>query len=181
MTVSFACPIVVLQGASSAEIQLLMADFAARREADGLRIAGLIEYAPEGCQGTAPARLRSIANGQTFPIFQELGPGSTACALDSTGLVAAGEQARQEIAAGCDLVVLSKFAKLEAENRSGLLPAFGEAIVQGLPVVTAVAPKFMERWHAFAAPLYACLPAEAAVLEEWWARRSVATAYSASV
>jgi hypothetical protein len=164
-----ASPIAVVQGASSEAIQGLLADFAARvAEAGGVRIAGLIECAPEGCHGDAPALLRTIAGGRTFPIFQDLGPGSTACALDSVSLVAAGEQVRADIAAGCDLVVLSKFAKLEAENRSGLLAAFGDAIGAGLPIVTAVSPKFMDRWDAFAAPLYACLPADAAALDAWW-------------
>jgi len=170
MTDRSSLPIAVLQGAPSAEIQALLAAFVARLQAPGgVRIAGLIEQAPDGCRGGAPARLRAIAGGQTFPIFQQLGPGSSACALDSVSLVEAGEQVRRDIAKGCDLVVLSKFAKLEAENRSGLLGAFSDAIAAGIPVVTAVAPKFQERWHAFAAPLYGQLPADPAALEAWWA------------
>jgi hypothetical protein len=165
-----AMPIAVVRGAASEEIQALLAAFAARLQAHGrVRIAGLIEHAPEGCQGPAPAQLRSLAGGQTFPIFQELGGGSTACALDSVSLVEAGEQVRRDIAAGCDLVVLSKFAKLEAENRSGLLAAFSDAIAAGIPILTAVAPKFQERWDAFAAPLYDFLAPTAEALDGWWA------------
>jgi len=163
-------PIAVVQGASSEAIQLLLAGFVGRVQAGGAaRVAGLIEEAPQGCQGAAPARLRTIAGGRFYPIFQDLGPGSTACALDSPELVAAAEQVRSDIAAGCDLVVLSKFAKLEAESRSGLLAAFADAIAAGLPIVTAVSPRFIARWDAFAAPLYACLPADAAALDAWWA------------
>jgi hypothetical protein len=53
-------------------------------------------------------------------------------------LTAAGA-VRRDIAAGCELVVLSKFGKLEAAGE-GLAPAFKAALDARLPLLTSVSP-----------------------------------------
>jgi hypothetical protein len=165
-------PIAVLQGAESAVIQQLLAGFCARWQ-QRIRIVGVIEDPlGDSCakneNQVAPGHLRNLTGGRSFPIFQDLGPGSTGCSLDGASLVEAGEQVRRDIAGGCDLVMLSKFGKFEAENGSGLLPAFVAAIEAGAPVLTSVAPKFMAAWDNFAAPYYVLLPAEPQAIEVWW-------------
>jgi hypothetical protein len=160
-------PIAVVQGAASAEIQQLLRGFAQRVPAC---VVGLVEEAGDA-PGTAcgPGRLRSLADGQSYSLFQDLGEGSASCALDAEGVVFAGEAMRRDIAAGCDMVVLSKFGKLEAESRAGLIPAFVAAIEAGVPVLTAVSPKYAAAWDAFAAPFYCVLPAEFVAIKAWWA------------
>jgi hypothetical protein len=160
-------PIAVVQGAASAVIQQLLAEFRARWQ-QRIRIVGVIEDPLGETGGGAPGHLRNLTGGRSFPIFQDLGPGSTGCSLDGGSLVEAGEQVRRDIAGGCDLVMLSKFGKFEAENGSGLLPAFIAAIEAGAPVLTSVAPKFMPAWDSFAAPYYVLLPAEPQAIEAWW-------------
>lgn len=157
-------PIAIVQGADSAAIQELFRALIERWRPSA-RIAGVIEAAPD--EGGI-ARLRNIGDGEHYPLFQALGGGAAACALDAQGIILAGEAVRRDIAAGCDLVVLSKFGKLEAENRSGLMPAFAAAIEAGVPVLTSVSPKYARAWDAFAAPLFQTLPAEAPRLENWW-------------
>lgn len=159
-------PIAVIQGAASAAIQQLLREFACRVPA---RVVGLVEQAGAQDGAVGPTRLLSLADGRGYSLFQDLGDGSASCGLDAEGVIFAGEAMRQDIAAGCDLVVLSKFGKLEAENRAGLIPAFAAAIEAGVPVLTAVSPKFAQAWDAFAAPFYCLLPADAAALEDWWA------------
>lgn len=117
--------------------------------------------------------LRSIGDGRRYSIFQDLGPGSQACQLDGRGAAEASEAVRRDIAAGCDLVVLSKFGKLEAA-REGLMPAFAAAVEAGVPVLTSVSTAFREAWDRFAEPLIVTLPAEHAALDAWW--RSVRAA-----
>jgi hypothetical protein len=111
--------------------------------------------------------LRSIRDGRRYSIFQDLGPGSQACHLDGRGAGEASEAVRRDIAAGCDLVVLSKFGKLEAA-REGLMPAFVAAIEAGVPVLTSVSPAFREACDRFAEPLVVALPAERAAIDAWW-------------
>jgi hypothetical protein len=85
-----------------------------------------------------------------------------------------------DIAAGCDLVVLSKFGKLEAENGSGLLAAFVAALESGVPVLTSVSPNRLAQWDAFAAPYYEVIGPNQAEIATWWAAQSPAAASSAT-
>jgi hypothetical protein len=161
-------PIAVVQGAPSVVVQQLFRDFVGRWR-PSCRLAGLIEAAEgEGDGVCGPGQLLSIADGQPYPLFQDLGTGSAACALDATGVVDAGEAVRRDIAAGCDLVLLSKFGKLEAESRSGLISAFSAAIEAGVPILTSVSPKFADAWARFADPLFVTLPADARAIDDWW-------------
>lgn len=66
---------------------------------------------------------RNLTTGELFSVFEDLGPGSADCHLEETGTVAAAAAVREDIAAGCDLVILSKFGKMEAVGEE-LLGAF---------------------------------------------------------
>lgn len=175
-------PIAVVQGASSEAIQQLFADLLDTPWRPA-RIAGVIEAmgAPENAPGECGLEmLRSITDGREFSLFQDLGAGSTACALDPTGVAEACAAVCGDIAAGADLVILSKFAKLEAENGSGLMAAFVAALEAGVPILTAVSPGRREKWDAFAAPYYEGLGPDLNEIAGWWAAQSPATASSAS-
>ena len=166
-------PIAMVQGADSPEIQRLFSRFVDRHA--GLRIAGAIEEGEPGRRKSN--RLRSLTDGLSYPVFQDLGPGASGCALDPGSVVLASEAVRAGIARGCDLVILSKFGKMEAVGGSGLVPAFVTAIEAGVPVLTSVAPKWKNAWEAFASPLFVILPAEEEAVERWWrSRRDLATA-----
>jgi hypothetical protein len=82
---------------------------------------------------------------------------------------------RDDIAAGCDLVVLSKFGRLEADG-GGLRDAFAAALEAGVPVLTSVSPVYTDKWQAFATPLFTVLPPDADRVDAWW--RSLRTAPS---
>jgi hypothetical protein len=132
------------------------------------RIAGVIAeghgLADRACNA---GFLRRVTTGERFAIFQDLGPGSTACHLEGAGALTAAQAVQQDIAAGCDLVVLSKFGRLEAGGK-GLRDAFASAIEAGVPVLTSVSTAFEEAWDRFAGPSPVLLPADATVIEAWW-------------
>lgn len=167
---STAPPIAVVQGADGAIIQALFARFA-KRWSERVRIVGLIE-------DTATQHLRSITDGGRYRLFQDLGGGSDSCALDAESLVRAGEAARRDIMAGCDIAILSKFGKLEAENRSGLMPAFAAAVERGTPILTSVAPRLAPAWALFADPLSIRLSPTLEAVEAWWTAISPAAGQS---
>jgi hypothetical protein len=160
-------PIAMVQGAPSAVIQQMFGALVERWR-PSLRIAGVIEEGHElvDWKRSDGGRLRSIADGSCYPIFQDLGAGSMACQLEGSGAAAASEAIRRDVAAGCDLVVLSKFGKLEM-GREGLIPAFVAAIEAELPVITSVSPMYYEAWLRFADPLFVVLPAELEAVEDW--------------
>jgi nucleoside-triphosphatase THEP1 len=160
--------IAALSGEARRTNQTLLADFVQRRRADGLRVVGVVEFAERSETGVC-GRLSVIdlATGASIAISQNLGPGSTACNLDPGGVAEACAAAQRAIAAGADLVVLSKFGKLEAA-RGGLCDAFAAAIEAELPVVTTVNPVMREEWARFAGTLSEDVCASAEALEAWW-------------
>ncbi|MDR6287249.1 hypothetical protein HNR47_003279 [Methylopila jiangsuensis] len=160
--------LIALQNGASEVVGLTLARFAALRQNEGLRVAGCVEETAgvpgSGCAGRT---VRDLATGRRHVIGQDLGPGSLACHLDPAGVAAACADALEAIEAGCDLVVLSKFGKLEAD-RSGLVDAFAAAILRDLPVVTSVAPSFSRSWSLYAGDLAAYAEPTDAALERWW-------------
>ncbi|MEO5587771.1 MAG: DUF2478 domain-containing protein [Novosphingobium sp.] len=168
-------PIAVVRGADGAAIQRVLAEVlgAAWRPP---RIVGVIELAGDGGR----AELHNIADGRRFALFQDLGAGSTACAVDPGGVAQACAAVCHDIAAGCDLVLLSKFGKLEADNGSGLLAAFATALESDVPVVTAVSPNRQAQWDAFAAPYYEVIEPSLGAIAGWWSGQSAAAPSSAT-
>jgi hypothetical protein len=159
--------IAAVQGAPSAAIQEMFRALAERWRPSA-RLAGVIEDGHGLADRTRCAGLlRSIADGSCYPIFQDLGAGSTACNVDGSGAISACEAVRRDIVAGCDLVLISKFGKLEAA-REGLMAAFIAAIEVGVPVLTSVSPASYEAWTRFASPLFVTLPAEPDKVDAWW-------------
>ncbi|MFL5268618.1 MAG: DUF2478 domain-containing protein [Stellaceae bacterium] len=78
--------------------------------------------------------LRNLTTGARFSIFHDLGPRMAMCHLDGIGAVAAAAAVRRDVTAGCDLVLLNKFGKLEIAG-DGLASAFRAAITAGLPLL----------------------------------------------
>jgi hypothetical protein len=132
-----------------------------------LRIAGVVAeshgLADRSCSA---GYLRRIAGEGRFAIFADLGPGSVACHLDPGGAGAAAEAVRRDIAAGCDLVILSKFGKLEATG-AGLWSAFIAARDAHLPLLTSVSPAVAAAWESFAGTGFTVLPADGAEIDAW--------------
>lgn len=159
--------IAALQGASTAAIQAMIVSFVSQLPV-GVRVAGVVEEesAPSGATADG-SHLRSLVDGRVYPIFQDLGPNSTACGLDGESIVTACEAVLRDLAEGCDILVLSKFGRLESE-RTGLAAAFSAAAEIGTPVLTSVAPKFDEAWRRFADPCFVMLPADPEEIAKWW-------------
>jgi hypothetical protein len=159
-------PIAIVQGASSAVIQRLFGDLVERLRSE-IRIAGMLE---EGHGPKFKARdvgvLKSIVDGKSFPIFQNLGSGAKGCSVDPEGPATAAHAACVDLKNGCDLLVLSKFGKLESE-RQGLTAAFIAGLEAGIPILTYVAPQYAEQWEQFAAPFFVVLPGDLDVVESW--------------
>lgn len=160
--------IAVVQGEKGSDIQGLFRDFVMRWRGS-CRIVGVTEETrPDIVRVCGPGSLRSITDDRTYSLFQELGPESQSCALDPGGVVAASEAIEREIAQGCELVLLSKFGKLEAESRSGLVPAYIAAIEARVPVLTSVSWKHVDAWEKFASPLFSRIEASADAIDRWW-------------
>jgi hypothetical protein len=157
--------IAAIQGSPSAAVQDLFRALVDRWPS--LRIAGVIAedhgLADRFCSA---GYLRRIGTSERFAIFEDRGPGGTVCHLDGGGALTAAEAVRRDIAAGCDLVLLSKFGKLEAAGE-GLSGAFRAAIDGGIPLLTSVSPAAARAWEAVAVSGFTALSADPAEVDAW--------------
>jgi nucleoside-triphosphatase THEP1 len=158
----------VIVGDDGAGKQELLLQFVARRRFEGLRVAGVVEVpASAGSCACGAHDALDLATGARFALSQDLGPGSTACNLDPGGVALACAAAQRAIEFGADLVVLSKFGKLEA-GHGGLCDAFGAAVAAERPVLTTLKPLMRPDWALFAGPLSDELPPSLDAVEIWW-------------
>lgn len=158
--------IAVVRGSSSAEVQDVFRALV-KRWRPSVRLAGLIaEHHGLADRACSAGFLRNIASGERFSIFQDLGPGSTECHLDGMGALAAAQAVQREIAAGCDLVLLSKFGKLEAGG-NGLFGAFRAALDAHVPLLTSVSGALEAPWKRLVGQPFAVLPADPDRIDAW--------------
>lgn len=155
--------------------QTLIAAAVAEWRAAGAKVVGVIAE-PHGLpdRTCGAGSLRDIASGRSYQIYLEEAPGHTSCHLDAEGVQAACRGLLDQIAAS-DLVVISKFGKLEAA-RGGLVPALEAAIGAGKPVLTTVSERHRGAWRAFASDAID-VAADPAAVRAWWeaTRRMVAS------
>lgn len=161
-----ASSIATIVGADDPTIQALFAAIAAKWRADGLNVVGLVAET-HGLENRVcrAGYLRDVASGKIFSIYVEIPRAETSCHLDADGVDSACGEILEQISAS-DLVVLSKFGKLEAE-RCGLARAFDAAITAGKPILTTVSDRHRDAWRGFATDAVYLSP-DAAALEQWW-------------
>jgi len=160
--------IAAVEGTDSATVQRLFSEAIARWRAAGIRVAGLIEetHGLEGRICTAGV-LRDIASGEPHSIFLETLPAGKTCHVDAIGAETAGASIVDQIKV-CDVVVLSKFGKLESGD-GGLMGAFRAAADAGKPILTTVGEKHRAAWRAFA-PNASVLPPDGHAIDAWCAK-----------
>jgi nucleoside-triphosphatase THEP1 len=147
--------------------QVLLSDAAARFCANGLRVVGVLAEDHDGEGACSAGFLRDITTGRRFSIQLPSAPLGTSCHLDASGVEDACGELLSRIASA-DLVVLSKYGKLEV-NRQGLWKAFATAVDHGKPLLTTVSTRHRDAWDAWA-PTANSLEPNLLSIEEWCAR-----------
>lgn len=133
----------------------------------GIRLVGLIEET-HGLPGRPcnAGILRDIVTGVPYSIYLDEPRPDKTCHIDPSGAGRACAAVLSQMD-NCDLLVLSKFGKLEAAG-DGLFLAFAAAIDTGTPILTTVSSRHLPAWNAFA-PKATTLAAELDALQDWWA------------
>lgn len=164
--------IAAIEGEQSEAAQPLLARVAALWRGRGLSVAGVVaETHAMPDRSCSAGVLRSVAGGDAYSIYLEELPSGRVCHLDAAGVEAACAATLGQIP-DCDVVVLSKFGKLEAAG-GGLVPAFAAAIAAGRPLITSVSAKHRDAWRRFA-PQAVCVAAdEASILKHFAAKLPV--------
>jgi len=117
---------------------LLLRGLALRAQARGLRLCGTVQI-NSNCDAGRPCDMdvQVLPDGPVIRISQTLGPGARGCRLDPAALEQAVAESEARLTAGCDLVIVNKFGKHEAEGR-GFRALIAEAVAAGVPVLVGV-------------------------------------------
>jgi len=145
-----------------------LAAFVAARQAEGVRVGGVLQRGRK-----KQAVLVALDSGETLPIMQKLGQGSSCCAVDPQGMAAATAALRRALAARVDLLVVNKFGPLEAEG-GGLRDEMIEAIAEGMAVLTTVTADRVPAWLAMTGGAGVLLGVDDDSARRWWGRRAPA-------
>jgi hypothetical protein len=150
-----------------AGVEALLSAFVGSLRADGADVGGLLQRTGRQPNGRPRMELVDIRHGGVFLISQDLGRDSTACCVDPSGVAAAALVLKRELAAPPALLVVNKFAGLEAKG-GGLLAELFEAVAGGVPVLTSLARRHQPAWEAAVQGAGTVLPPDAAALLAWW-------------
>lgn len=150
------------------DVDGLLAGFAADLVREGHRIGGVVQYnASDDCGTEAPMRLIDLMTGRSISICQAIGTGASACRLDPAGLAEAAVSVSRAIAEDVELVIVNKFSKQEAAG-GGMRAEIADAVVAGLPILTAVSEKCYDAWIEFTGGYGTTLACERPVVDDWW-------------
>lgn len=134
----------------------------------GLSLTGVVQTSSAvhgGCH-CADMDLISLSNGQVFRISQPLGEGSRGCRLNPEGLADCSAALECELAIAPDLLILNRFGKGEAEGR-GFRDVMSQAMLAGIPVLTAVRETYAAAWQDFSGDMGYDLSPEFATVMGW--------------
>jgi nucleoside-triphosphatase THEP1 len=150
------------------DVDSLLASFAQKLRNDGRRLGGVVQRNWRNDCGSA--KLMEVIDLRTerkIPICQNLGPNATSCKLDEAGLADAAQAIHDALTGDVELVIINKFGKREAQGR-GLRAEIAEAIVAGVPLLTAVSEKTYAAWRSFTGDFGTTLLCDDATLHDWW-------------
>lgn len=130
-------------------------------EARGMRVGGVIQTP---CEETVYAL--HIDSGRRIDLMQNLGSCAEGCRLDTGALAEAAGLLAQSVAAGPDLLLISRFGRAEAEG-GGFIAEIGAAAGVGTPTLVGVSVRRAAEWRAYADDFAEALPFSLDAVLEW--------------
>jgi molybdate transport system ATP-binding protein len=150
------------------DIDTLLADFVGDLVRVGERIGGIVQRNGKDKAGRLISmKVIDVMTGEEISICQSLGRGASACKLDPAGLAEASSAVARAVESDVALIVVNKFSKQEAAGR-GLRSELADAIVAGIPVLTAVPDQCIDAWMEFTGNRGTTLLCARYVVEGWW-------------
>ncbi|MFN4056560.1 MAG: DUF2478 domain-containing protein [Roseinatronobacter sp.] len=145
----------------------LLVDLARDLHARGLNLAGVIQINREkSADRHCNMDLVVLGHDHQVRISQDLGPLARGCRLDPQGLETAVGLVMADLGRKPDLLLVNKFGKSESEGR-GFRPCIAEALVNDIPVLTAVTQGNRAAFLDFAGDIAQVLPANLPDLRDW--------------
>ncbi len=152
----------------------LLAEVAARLDARGWPLAGVVQLNVDVRDSDlCDMHLRILRSDRQVCISQSLGVGSTGCRLNPQGLAEAVGLV-EPLLADARLLIVNKFGKAESEG-DGFRDLIGQALGQGIPVLTAVNALNRAAFDAFAGGMAEALPGDLDAILDWCDTAAAAT------
>lgn len=139
-----------IQAEGRGDADRLLAGLAKKLLAQNVVVTGVVQFNTERQDGQpCDMDLSVLAQNKVIRISQTLGPMAQGCRLDAAALEQAVEFVERGVqTGGIQLLIINKFGRQEAEGR-GFRPVIGQAIAQGIPVLTSVAFGKRDAFDAF--------------------------------
>lgn len=128
----------------------------------GFRVGGLLQ---EPCGELV--FVTHIDSGKRIDLMQNLGACAEGCRLDTAALAEAAGLLAQSLDAAPDLLLVSRFGRVEAEG-GGFLNEIGAASLAEIPTLIAVSAKWAAGWRAFSGDCAETLPCAFEAALAWW-------------
>lgn len=161
-----ALPIAAVVYAPDTDPSPLLAAVAATLGERGVRVAGVVQR-DLGPREKCAMELEVLPAGVRMPMTQELGEGASGCRLDPAALAEAAAQVRAALDTGPQLAVFNKFATQEVSG-GGLRDEMAAAVLAGIPLLTAVAARYVDEWQAFTGGESTLLACTQDAMLAWW-------------
>ena len=148
-------------------IDALLREVVVQMQARGLHVAGVIQETTDGSVGGCESLvLRETDSGHITSITENRGKGARGCKLDPCALADVAARLEECLEDNPDLLVINRFGKSEIEGR-GLRSVLSEALLRGIPVLTAVRDMNAVAWAEFHQGLALDLPPDREALMNW--------------
>ncbi len=150
------------------EIDRLLSLTAARLEADGKRLNGVVKVLEDNpdLAHDCDMDLRVLPDGPNIRITQSLGAGSSACRLNPAAIQEAVAAVEQRSHADADMFLLNKFGPQEGDGH-GFRATIATALENGVPVLLGVGGTMREAFAEFAQGLAEELPEDLDEIYRW--------------
>ncbi|MCW5676357.1 MAG: DUF2478 domain-containing protein [Xanthobacteraceae bacterium] len=116
--------------------------------------------------------LEELGSGKIFHISKDRGALARGCRLDVEMLLIAGEVLEDALEYGCDLLIVNKFGRTEAEG-GGLRGLLARAVAHEIPTLVGVPRRNVKSWSSFAEGLSDLCDVEDAVRFCTWVESRV--------
>lgn len=160
-------PIAAVVYHADSTVDSLLSDVANRLRSLGIRLGGVVQHNRGECALPGFAmELEDLATGRIIPISEDRGAGAHACRLDACGLAEGAAALTACLATAPALVLVNKFGRQEATG-GGLRNEMAEAVLAGVPLLTAVRTDLVGAWRDFAGDDWDRLPPDAGTILRW--------------
>lgn len=154
------------------DLDPVLADLAHRLHEDGVKTCGAVQVNTDRSDGhRCDMDVRVLPDGPVIRISQFLGKEAKGCRLDPDALELAVCEVSNRMTKACDVLVLNKYGKHEAEGR-GFRDVIADALQLGVPVIVGVNPMNREAFEKFSGGLAEFVAPEVNALLNWLGKGS---------